>query len=268
MISILISNKINSTVRSQIVYFCFYLFAFLIVSNDVSAKILFDFKPSKKIEARRADNRLWNDWLKKYVTRTGYVHYAKGKKDISKIKSYLKYLLSVDFTKIKRRSGRLAYLINLYNSMVIYGVLKYHPIRSVMEIKEVSFFKLSFYFNNKKTSIDDLEKKIILPGFKEPLVHFALNCASYSCPPLRKKAYTGNRLKSQLIQQTKKYLKNKEFVKIQPSNKTIKVVELFRWYKNDLGDPRSFYKKYASSKKDISKFSVQFILYDWSLNGK
>ena len=257
--------------RLQNIYFYLYilcLFVFFIAPHDIFPRVLFDFRPSKKIEIKTIENSLWNSWLNKYVTQTGYVHYTRGKKDISKIRSYLEYLLSIEFIKIKGGSEQLAYLINLYNAMVVYGVLKYYPVRSVMKVEGVSFFKLSFYFNNKKMSIDDLEKRVILSKFDEPLVHFVLNCASYSCPPLRKTAYAGDRLKLQLVQQTQSYLKNKEFVNVQASNNTIKLVELFRWYQNDLGDPRLFYQKYASSKKDISKFSVRFIPYNWSLNGE
>ena len=258
-------NSLISALQLQAIYLC--LFIFLSGATSISSKTLLDFNPAKKIKTKIVYNKLWNEWLKKHVTSQGHVRYTKGKKEISKVEKYLKYLLNIEFTNIKGRQNQLAYLINLYNAMVVYGVLKYHPIKSVMKIKGVSFFKLSFYFNNKKITIDDLEKKIIFPKFRQPLVHFALNCASFSCPPLRKIAYTGRKLKSQLIQQTKVYLNNKNFVKIRPSNKTIFIVELFKWYRNDLGDPKVFYKKYASDKRNISGFSVKFIPYDWSLNG-
>ena len=260
--------QINFKAQKQIFSICLCITVFFALPDSISPQTLFEFRPSKKVERKTINNRSWNNWLKKYVTKAGYVYYKNSLKDIPQIDRYLKYLLSSKSSKIRGRSHRLAYLINLYNAMVAYGVLKYYPIKSVMRIKGVNFFKLSFYFNGKKITIDDLEKRIILPKFKEPLAHFALNCASYSCPPLRRTAYTGNRLKSQLIQQTRSYLKNTEFVRIEPANQTMKVIELFRWYKSDLGDPRSFYKKYISHKKDISNFSVEFIPYNWSLNGK
>ena len=157
----------------------------------------------------------------------------------------------------------------LYNTAVVYGVLKKYPLRSVMKIKGVRFFQLSFYLNNKRISIDELEKKIILPIFKEPLVHFVLNCASYSCPPLRNRAYTGKKLKSQLVKQTKLYLKNKEFARFDAKNKTLHIIELFKWYKSDLGDARLFYKRYGpGAPKNLNSYKIKFISYNWNLNGK
>ena len=214
----------------------------------------------------KVNNDPWNQWLRSYVKRNGQVNYKKGKKDIIKIQKYVQYLLSIDSNSLKTKSAQLAYYLNLYNSVVIYGVLRHYPIKSVKKIKNITFFRQRLLHRGKKITINQLESDYILAKFKEPLVHFALNCASYSCPPLKNKAYTGHHLKKQLVKQTKAYLKNKEFIRIKAKKKIFYVIELFKWYKKDLGDPIKFYKKYDNSKVDLSAFEIKYIPYNWSLN--
>ena len=251
---------------------CLCLLFFLLLNPPTvfskNNKVIFSFNSSSFKKTTQLNHSLWNSWLRKYVNSKGSVNYKSGKKDISKIEKYLRYLLSIDEKLLKNRNKRLAYHLNLYNAMVVYAVIKYYPLKSVMRIQGVSFFNLSFFYKSKKISIDDLEKKIILPVFKEPLIHFALNCASFSCPVLKNRAYTGNGLKSQLVRQTKIYLKNKAFVRLDQNQKKLYMTELFKWYKKDLGNPKKFYIKYASPKINLDSYNIKFTKYNWSLNGK
>ena len=246
-----------------------FLFSAVLLSAGTSARevILLDFKKSPLKKLSKVNDARWNAWLARYVKKNGHVNYRAGRKKIGQIQKYIEYLLSVAPASLRGRSSRLAYHLNLYNSLIVYGVLRYYPIKSVRKIKGVSFFDLKFFYKGKKISIDQLEKEIIMPRFKEPLVHFALNCASYSCPPLRNKAYTGRGLKKQLIRQTKAYLKNTNFVRVDHKQKKLQMIELFKWYRSDLGDPKKFYKRYTGSATNVSGFSLEFITYDWSLNG-
>ncbi len=230
--------------------------------------MLLDYQPKKYIKTKKPDNSLWSKWLKKNVSAKGVVKYKKGKKKEKLVKKYLKKLLSIDHDRLKNPEERLAFFINLYNAIVVYGVLKNYPINSVNDVRNPSFFNQKFYLKGIKTSIDDLEKKIILKRFKEPLVHFALNCASYSCPPLRNKPYRGKNLKTILTKQTKLYLNNSEFVRIDRDKKEFRVIELFKWYKSDLGYPKKFYTKYSGKYYNLSNFKIVYIKYNWELNNK
>ncbi|RME89395.1 MAG: DUF547 domain-containing protein, partial [Candidatus Hydrogenedentota bacterium] len=202
---------------------------FLFVTGTLYSAWLDPYKPSKILQVKKVDNHLWKKWLRKYVTKTGWVKYSAGKKDISLVKAYTKQLRSINVNGLKNRNEKLAFYINLYNSMTVLGVYQYAHINSVMSRK--GFFKANFYLVKKKISLDVLENKIIRPKFREPLVHFALNCASYSCPPLRNEPYEGYKLYRQLKEQAKKYMSNPKFVKIDDKEKTLYLIELFKWYK-------------------------------------
>ncbi len=235
-------------------------------SSTSKKELLHNIKKITLKKVSKINNTTWNNWLRSYVQKDGKVNYKRGKQEAPKLKKYLEYLLSIDIHSLKSRSSRLAYHINLYNALVIYGVLHYYPIKSVLKIRDVDFFQQTFFYRNKKITLGKFEHEKIFKKFKEPLVHFALNCASYSCPPLKNQAYTGKRLKKQLIWQTKAYLKNKEFFRIDIKNKIFYVIELFKWYKKDLGNPIKFYKRYGSPKINLSPFNFKYISYNWSLN--
>ena len=245
----------------KIVIFCCFI-------SSIFSNSLLDIKFKNYKVVSKIDNNLWNSWLKKNVSATGFVNYQQGSLQKTLVLHYLKYLLQIDGEQIRPKKEQLAYYINLYNALVVYGVLKYYPIKGVFQIKNVSFFKLSFYLKNKKITIDRLEKEVILPKFKNPLVHFALNCASYSCPILLNQAYNRKNISSLLIKNTQIYLQDKRFAKLDTKKKILHLVELFQWYKKDFPNIKKFYKKYANVTLNLNNYSISYIPYRWSLNGK
>ncbi len=242
---------------------------FLFSFASLEARFITRVKPAQTIKVKKVDNSMWNAWLRKYVRSNGWVKYRQGRKEKTVVLEYIKYLLSIKVSSLRGRNEKLAYYINLYNALTVYQVLNNYPMKSVMtKFANNGFFKAKFYLGGRARSLDDLEKKIILPRFRNGLVHFALNCASYSCPPLLRKAYTGRGLSWRLRVQTKKYLNNKRFVKVDKANKTLHLVELFSWYKKDFGDAFKFYNKYSGKKVDFTGYKIQTIKYNWSLNGR
>ncbi len=257
------------TLRLQ--WFAFSMALLSILSCIFPTCILADSKIKYKI-IKTVDNTLWNTWLKKYVVGRS-VDYQRGKKDYHLVKSYVDYLLSINYKVLRNREEQLAYLINLYNALIVKVTYKYYPIKSVMKLgKQLvqkynwSFFDSKFSLLGQKISLNTLEKKIILAKFNQPLIHFAMNCASRSCPELRNSAYEGTSLKRALIVQTQKYLHLKEYMRVDHVAKKIYVISLFKWYAHDLGDPRLFYKQYTKLDIDLSKYQIEYIKYDWSLN--
>jgi hypothetical protein len=121
-------------------------------------------------------------------------------------------------------------------------------------------------------TLDDVEHNILRPRFKDPRVHFAINCAAQDCPPLYPEAFEGATVNEQLERNTRAFLNNPK--KNYLDGETLYVTRLFKWFGGDFNDdPLGFVLKFAEgdfkealeTKKDQIK--VKFLDYDWSLNG-
>jgi Protein of unknown function, DUF547 len=114
----------------------------------------------------------------------------------------------------------------------------------------------------KKYSLNDLENEVIRPTFKDARIHFAINCAAKSCPPLYNKAFTSDKVQSLLDVRTKAFLTSKSNTL---AEKKVKISKIFDWYKADFGELTAFLSKY-STVKVVKDAVVEFGEYDWGLN--
>lgn len=158
--------------------------------------------------------------LNKYATPQG-VRYAAWKQsaaDLEALAALTRQIASSGPTT-PGRNGQLAYLTNAYNIWTLHGVLEKYPIESVRDVAPLfGFFTQSrITVAGEKMSLNKLEKEHILKKFQEPRVHFALNCASVSCPPLRAEPYTASRLDAQLDDATRHFLNTNPHA-LQPSS--------------------------------------------------
>ena len=122
------------------------------------------------------------------------------------------------------------------------------------------------------TTLDHIEHDILRPEFKDPRVHFAVNCASKGCPPLYKEPFSGNNLDMQLNEVTRHFINDPRFNRLQGN--TLYVSSIFKWFSEDFNDAIiGFFEKYASDKlrDDIidrkPSLKIKYLDYDWSLNG-
>ena len=127
----------------------------------------------------------------------------------------------------------------------------------------------------KETNLNDLEKKIIRPTFNDPRVHFALVCASASCPKLNRHAYTAENLEAMLEAQGRDFLGDRFRNPLGPGP-SVKLSMIFKWYDEDFtkaaGSVAKYILPYAGSaapaclKDGGCKFD--FVDYDWTLNAQ
>lgn len=216
-------------------------------------------------------NNSYNELLKQYVkndrvkenTKLALVDYKNLKSD----KILLKTSNLIKKVKVSTLSkdDQLAFWINAYNFYTIELIASNYPVKSIKDLG--SFFnsvwdKHKFEVEGKQYSLNNIEHSIIRPVFKEPRTHFALVCASISCPDLLNEAYKGEILDKQLDQQTKKFLNNDTKGVIVKSG-MVKVSKLFRWYKQDFYDknPLVFIQDY----KNIN-YIHGYLPYNWNLN--
>lgn len=211
--------------------------------------------------------------LQKHVASEG-VRYGAFKEDHAELKSYLSDLAGVSDAKFKawEPNQRLSYLINLYNAATVDLVLDHYPVRSFKD--EIGGkdgpWKLKFVKALGSTyTLDEVEHQLIRENFAEPRIHFAVNCASVGCPPLRKEAFRPDVLGQQLEEQTKLFLANKDNNRI--TKKAIKLSPIFDWFASDFvnksGSVKAFIDPYFP-KESLTKDRrpIEYTNYSWDIN--
>ena len=221
------------------------------------------------------DNSLYAELLEKYV-RNSLVDYQGFKNEEAKLDRYLKVLEEIDPEALSPKK-QFAFYINAYNAWTIKLILSAYP--DIKSIKDLgSLFKSPWKkkiarIDGDVITLDSIEHDILRPRFKDPRIHFAVNCASKGCPPLRSEPYRGDRLDGQLTQMTEAFINNPKYNRLQ--GETLYVSSIFKWYSEDFEeDIVAFFTKYARGElreklvKNAGEIEVEYLDYDWSLNGK
>ena len=223
--------------------------------------------------AQGVDNSIYKALLENHV-KNNRVSYDGFQRDQALLDQYLDILSAVDPDTLGH-NHRFAFYMNAYNAFTIKLILTRYP--EINSIKEIgSFFsgpwsKKFISLNGRNVSLDYIEHEVLRPVFKDPRVHFAINCAAKSCPPLFNRPFEGDRLEAQLDQLTREFINDPKstFVK----DNTLFVSKIFDWFDEDFNDnPLHFVRQYAGErlKKDLdaagSDIRVSYLRYDWSLN--
>jgi len=217
--------------------------------------------------------------LKKYARPDGvdYNAWTMNEKDHRALDRYVRTLESVPISDLGEdaaaHDAALAYWINLYNAATLRLVLEDYPVDS---IKDLGGF-LSSPWDRKLVTVEgteltlnDIENRIIRAKFDEPRIHFALNCASRSCPPLRAGAFTGADLDTQLEEQARAFLSDRELNRVEGDH--LRLSKIFDWYGGDFekaaGSVPAFVRPYlkAAGEDPGADAKVKYFDYDWSLN--
>ncbi|SHM88241.1 DUF547 domain-containing protein [Flavobacterium chilense] len=214
--------------------------------------------------AKPIDHKQWNDLLQKHVSNKGNVDYKGFKKDQAALQSYLDLLSKNLPEKSWSKEAVLAYWINTYNAYTVKLILDNYPVKSIKKI-DSPWDKEFFTLGNKKYSLGEIEHKI-LRKMNEPRIHFAINCASFSCPNLANEAYTEIGLEKQLETAAKSFVNDKTKNTITADK--IEISSIFDWFSGDFktnGTLIDFLNKYSSVK--INKNAkVKYKEYNWNLN--
>jgi hypothetical protein len=227
---------------------------------------------SPAISHGEVDDTLYGELLKKYVTNV-VVNYEGFKTDEAKLDQYLLVLEKTD-TRNLSQSDQLGFYINAYNAWTIKLILSGYP--GIKSIKDLGGFfsspwkKKICHIDGQVISLDDLEYKI--RRFGAPRVHFAINCASKSCPPLRSEPFQGDILNEQLDAAARAFIDDS--VRNRLEGDTLYVSKIFDWYSEDFNDDIvGFFMKYAKGDfkerllRHQKEIKVKYLDYDWSLNG-
>ena len=212
-------------------------------------------------------NQIWNELLSKYVSKDGVVNYKGMKTESAKLGTYIKLLSAIAPQESWSRSEKMAYWINAYNALTVKEVLDHYPIMTIKDIDNGKVWDTPLLnVGSHKYSLNQIESEILRKEFGDPRIHFAINCASASCPKLLNEAFAADALDRQLDMLTKGFVNDPAKNKIEPN--AIQVSSIFDWYKEDFtrkGTLIEFLNQYSSIKIS-STASISYLKYDWSLN--
>lgn len=230
------------------------------------------------------DHTLWDEILQKHAKEGGRkFDYAGLKSEEAKFGQYLEKLANVDLSTLPGNE-LLALFANAYNAYIVKTILENVAEDGSYQIKSIRDISKVFDLKNRKVggytlSLNNIEHNILRPTFKDPRIHFAVNCASTSCPPIPVRAFISDQMDEQLDLVTRNTLSSPDYVRVEDDQ--LLVTRIMDWYGEDFvsegykgaeKDLPSFIRKYT--REEVSKWiesqsptaSVKFMGYDWSLN--
>lgn len=236
------------------------------------------------VAAAPPDYGTWGELLSRYYDPAKGMDYKGLKaKDGATLAKLRQQMAAVDPQALSR-PDQLAYWINLYNISVVGTVVDKYPVASIRDISTDPVVRLNvFKKDTVKTkagavSLNDIENEKIREGFKDPRIHFAINCAAESCPPIRPEPYVGAKIDAQLDDQTRKFLSGPNGAKLEPKGSALVVhtTKVMDWFDEDFekwgGGQLAFLKKYVAPepRKRIEEagknVKLEFDDYSWKLN--
>ncbi len=221
-------------------------------------------KPTPPPAAAKPSHSEWDALLRQNVSSSGKVNYKGFKANLGKLDAYLEQLAKNPIQSDWSRGEKMAYWINAYNAFTVKLILDNYPLSSITKLHsgkpwDVKWIKLG----DKTYSLNNIENDILRPQYKDARIHFAVNCAARSCPPLLNRAWTASNLNSNFEKQAKAFVNNAKFNQIGADK--VMLSKIFDWYGGDFGNLIDYLNKYAATKIN-SGAKVEFMEYDWALN--
>jgi hypothetical protein len=268
--------------RSKSIWRTFVLL--MIFSSFSSAATTQDWLPNNPKNTAVIDHNHWQMLLDKYLVSNhpsgvnlfDYKKVSSNDKQI--LKKYLSSLQAKDPRQYKQAVQK-AYWINLYNALTVKLILDHYPVKSITKLGQ-KFFSFGPWDDDAAIvagmtlSLNDIEHKILRPIFKDPRIHYAVNCASYSCPNLSSQAYTASNTEQLLNNGAHDYINHHRAVKVEGND--LLLSSIYDWYLIDFGDRPALLLKHLEqyAEVELNQKLMAFDLntgdidhhYDWQLN--
>ncbi len=221
--------------------------------------------------------------LRQFVSADGQVDYAALDADGS-VAACARELAAYDERMLQTRAQKLAFWINAYNCLALVGVLRrlqrdprYRGVMQAGYLGALRFFYLDrFVVCGRSLSLSSIENKILRGELREPRIHFALVCASTSCPPLKRGLYSAEQIDAELDLAARQFIGNPKNVLVERETHTLWLSTIFKWYRKDFereaGSVLNFLMRYfdddarAYLERHGAQVRLRYFKYDWSLN--
>ncbi|MFQ5653182.1 MAG: DUF547 domain-containing protein [Planctomycetota bacterium] len=221
------------------------------------------------------DHSAFDALLKKHVTPDGSVDYEGLRARHKDLGRYLERIGAADLSTLPR-DELLAFLINAYNAWTLDLILDHYPLKSIREL-DTPWKKPRCRVGGETVSLDFIEHSLLRVEelFDEPRVHFAVNCASLGCPPLRAGAFTARGISRQLDEAVRAALRNPRQLVVKGDR--VGVTAILSWFGSDFtrkhGTLASFLIPHAPPEaaailRKRGDDAIFFLDYGWELNGK
>ncbi len=229
----------------------------------------------------QVDHMAWDLLLNRHVA-SGLVDYEGLRQDRATLDRYVASLQAVQPSQLGSREAQLAFWINAYNANIVKGVLDHAPLTSVKEVKGF-FDRVRYRVGGRDLTLNEIEGEGRALG--DWRIHFAVVCASSSCPLLRAEAYAADRLDAQLAEQTRQFLDNPQRG-LRIEGGTLWVSKIFDWYTTDFVPAKElgllrrltpekllppiepYLDRHIAQAIRSKPLSISFLDYDWSLNAQ
>ena len=228
------------------------------------------------------DYQLWSDFLRRYLDTSNSdgihrVDYAGvTAEDREGLKQYLLRLQKIPVSRLSRIQ-QLPYWINLYNAFTVHLILEHYSLDSIVDIRS-GFLDFGpwdeklLQIEDEEVSLNDIEHRILRPIWKDPRLHYALNCASLGCPNLQPESFHPGNVESLLNSGVHNYINHPRGLRFE-NNDDLLLSKIYDWYADDFGDNEKellqHLMRYAnrSTKTRLESFDGDIDYeYDWDLN--
>jgi hypothetical protein len=250
----------------------------------VVARLILAFFLWLPLAALAFEHAAWDALLKKHVVlrdggKASQLRYAGMASDRAVLKGYLDSLSKVSEKEFAAwpREEQMAFLINAYNAFTVEKILQRYPdIRSIWDFGKLfgNPFKDAFFtLLDGARTLDWIEHEKLRRNYRDPRIHYAVNCASVGCPMLREEAYAAPRLQQQLEEQARRFLADRSRNRLREGE--LEVSKIFDWFKQDFEPREAYFARYADVLTEdgkgreaiaAGKARIRFLDYDWSLN--
>ena len=228
------------------------------------------------------DHSVWDTFTRRFVTRgsngVALVNYGGvSAADTGGLDNYLRSLAGTPVSSLNQRE-QFAYWLNLYNALTVKVILDRFPVQSIRDIDiSPGFFSNGPWgaklitVEGEQVSLDDIEHRILRPIWRDPRIHYGVNCASIGCPDLLVGAFTANNVDSVLNQAAVNFINHPRAAQVRGSQ--VDVSSIYDWFKDDFGGTDAGviahlrqYAQPALAAQLAGVTSVGGDRYDWSLN--
>lgn len=260
------------------------LLAALTANAAQEAEVIEKWNVSDETNRTVIDHAPWQALLDAYLVTDDpsgihlfdYAALKASEDDRRKLSGYLKSLAAID-PRAYSRNEQMAYWINLYNALTIFVIVPRYPVESIKDIKsgiiDYGPWNLELFpLQGDKLTLNQIEHGILRPIWKDPRIHYAVNCASLGCPNLAAQAYRADNLEQLLEQGATDYINHPRGVQV--NNGKLVTSSIYDWFKEDFGDNNAgvlaHLKQYAEPglAASLDGFDSFDDYYDWTLNAK